>query len=56
MWMGARSGGAVAPPIAVGIVALVGWRYAFAIFGLLGLIWTAVCVFGFAKNRPITRR
>jgi ACS family glucarate transporter-like MFS transporter len=50
MWMGARSGGAVAPPIAAAIIALVGWRYAFAMFGLLGLIWTAGCVFWFREE------
>ena len=55
MWMGARSGGAVAPPIAVAIIALVGWRYAFAIFGLLGMIWTAGCVFWF-REEPAEHR
>src|SRR5436190_6200730 len=43
MWMGARSGGALAPPLAVALMALFGWRYAFAIFGAVGLIWCAVC-------------
>jgi MFS family permease len=42
MWMGARTGGALAPPIAVALIALVGWRYTFAIFGAVGLIWCAV--------------
>jgi len=45
MWMGARSGGALAPPIAVAMITLIGWRYAFAVFGVAGLIWCAVCVF-----------
>ena len=43
MWMGARSGGALAPPIAVALMALIGWRYTFAVFGAVGLIWCAVC-------------
>jgi MFS family permease len=43
MWMGARSGGALAPPIAVALMAIAGWRYTFAIFGSVGLIWCAVC-------------
>src|SRR6266436_6307078 len=43
MWMGARSGGALAPPIAVAMMAIIGWRYTFAAFGLVGLIWCAVC-------------
>ena len=42
MWMGARSGGAFAPPIAVALMAWLGWRGAFAIFGAVGLIWCAV--------------
>ena len=41
MWMGARSGGALAPPIAVAVMALIGWRYTFAVFGMVGLIWCA---------------
>src|SRR5437867_4194846 len=43
MWMGARSGGAFAPPIAVALIQWLGWRYAFAIFGMAGLVWCAVC-------------
>ena len=50
MWMGARSGGALAPPIAVAIITLIGWRYTFAIFGLVGLIWCAVCVFWYRED------
>lgn len=44
MWMGARSGGAFAPPIAVALIGWLGWRYAFVVFGLVGLVWCAVCV------------
>ena len=43
MWMGARSGGALAPPIAVALMAVMGWRYAFAVFGAVGLVWCVVC-------------
>jgi len=43
MWMGARSGGAFAPPIAVALMAIVGWRWTFAIFGAVGLLWCFVC-------------
>jgi MFS family permease len=43
MWMGARSGGAFAPPLAVALMGWLGWRGAFAIFGAVGLIWCAVC-------------
>ena len=51
MWMGARTGGALAPPIAVAIVTFLGWRYAFALFGLTGLIWCAVCMFWY-RDEP----
>ena len=43
MWMGARSGGALAPPIAVALMIAIGWRYTFAVFGAVGLIWCVVC-------------
>jgi MFS family permease len=39
MWMGARLGGAFAPPLAVVLIASFGWRNAFAIFGCAGLMW-----------------
>jgi MFS family permease len=51
MWMGARSGGAVAPPIAVAFMAFIGWRWTFAVFGAVGLIWCAVCAFWY-RNDP----
>jgi MFS transporter, ACS family, glucarate transporter len=41
MWMGARSGGALAPPLAVALITSVGWRYTFMIFGAVGLVWCA---------------
>jgi MFS family permease len=51
MWMGARSGGAFAPPIAVALMGWFGWRGAFAIFGVVGLVWCAVCWFWY-RNDP----
>ena len=50
MWMGARSGGALAPPIAVALMALIGWRYTFAVFGAIGLVWCAVCAFWYRDD------
>ena len=50
MWMGARSGGAFAPPLAVALITLIGWRYSFAAFGLLGLVWCVVCALWFRDN------
>ena len=57
MWMGARSGGALAPPLAVALMALVGWRYTFAIFGAVGIdLVRCVALSGIATIRPTTRR
>ena len=42
MWMGARLGGSVAPPLAALLIARVGWRETFIIFGAVGLVWTAL--------------
>ena len=41
MWMGARIGGALAPAVAVLLIAAVGWRVTFAIFGAIGFVWCA---------------
>ncbi|MEW5974925.1 MAG: MFS transporter [Acidobacteriota bacterium] len=42
MWMGARIGGAVAPPLATVLMLAYGWRLTFVIFGLVGVVWCAV--------------
>jgi MFS family permease len=42
MWMGARIGGAVSPPLATMLMLAYGWRLMFVILGLVGLIWCAV--------------
>jgi len=39
MWMGARLGGALAPLAAASLIANVGWRRSFALFGAIGLVW-----------------
>jgi len=43
LWMGARSGGALAPPIAVLLISAFGWRWSFAAFGGLGIVWALIC-------------
>lgn len=43
MWTGARLGGAVSPALAVVAMAWVGWRGAFLLFGMVGLVWVIVC-------------
>ncbi|MDR3452489.1 MAG: MFS transporter [Rhodoferax sp.] len=47
----ARLGGAAAPPIVIGIVALYGWRESFIALGALSLLWTALYVW-FFRNTP----
>lgn len=41
MWTGARVGGAVAPALAALLIARIGWRATFAVFGAVGLVWCA---------------
>jgi MFS family permease len=40
LFMGARFGGALAPPLVVAIMTVAGWRVSFLIFGALGVIWS----------------
>jgi len=42
LWMGARSGGALAPPIAVLLIGALGWRWSFAVFGCVGIVWSLI--------------
>jgi len=49
---GSRLGGAITPPIvALGIIPLFGWRAAFYVFGLLGVLW-AVGWFAYYRDTP----
>jgi MFS transporter, ACS family, glucarate transporter len=50
MWMGARIGGAVSPPLATMLMLAYGWRLAFFIFGFIGLIWCAVFWFWYRDD------
>ena len=50
LWMGARAGGAIAPPIAVLLINAAGWRWTFAAFGAVGLAWVLVCFFWYSDN------
>lgn len=50
MWMGARVGGAIAPPLATMLMVSYGWRGTFAIFGFVGLIWCAVYWFWYRDD------
>ncbi len=51
----ARLGGAVTPPIVIGIVALYGWRESFIALGVISLLWTALYVW-FFRNTPVEHK
>jgi ACS family glucarate transporter-like MFS transporter len=53
LWMGARSGGAFAPPLAVALIGWFGWRNAFAILGAVGLVWCAAWALWY-RDEPAT--
>jgi MFS transporter, ACS family, glucarate transporter len=42
VWMASRIGGALTPLLVVPIVAAYGWRMAFYLFGLIGVVWAVV--------------
>ena len=44
-------GGAIAPPLAAWLIGLVGWRWTFSVFGLLGVFWTAA-FYAWFRDRP----
>jgi sugar phosphate permease len=39
MWMSARWGGAFTPPLVFLIFKVMSWRYAFVLFGIIGVVW-----------------
>ena len=52
---GSRLGAALTPPIVVLIIAKFGWRAAFLVFGVLGLIWSMVW-FLYYRDTPAEHR
>ncbi len=52
MWLSARWGGAFTPPLAAVVITWVGWRHAFGLFGVLGLIW-ALAFFLWYRDNPM---
>lgn len=48
----ARLGGAVTPPIVIGIAAIGSWRESFIALGVLSLLWTVLYV-AFFRNTPV---
>ena len=43
-------GGAIAPPLAAFFIGLVGWRWTFAIFGAMGIVWAAAFYWWFRED------
>jgi MFS family permease len=51
MWLCTRWGGAVTPLLVVWVITAVGWRWAFAVFAVPGVVWAAVFFWWF-RDRP----
>jgi ACS family glucarate transporter-like MFS transporter len=51
LWLSARWGGAFTPLLSAWVLSLVGWRWAFALFGTLGVIW-AVWFYAWFRDDP----
>jgi len=52
---GSRLGAALTPPIVVAIIAGFGWRVAFLVFGILGVVW-ATTWFSYYRDTPEEHR
>lgn len=50
MWAFTRWGGAATPPLALLFITLVGWRFAFVGFSVLGLLWCVVFLYWFRDD------
>jgi ACS family glucarate transporter-like MFS transporter len=50
LWMGARTGGALAPAAAVVLINAIGWRWSFAIFGSVGMVWSLIFWFWYRDD------
>ncbi len=50
MWAFARWGGAFTPPLMMIVITQLSWRWAFGLFGALGLVWCAFFVISFKDN------
>jgi ACS family glucarate transporter-like MFS transporter len=48
--MGARSGGAPAPTAAVLLIGTLGWRWTFAVFGCVGIVWSLIFWFWYRDD------
>ena len=52
MWLSARWGGAFTPMLVAALMAMVGWRVAFALFGCLGFLW-AIVFYSWYRDDPL---
>ncbi len=54
MWLSARWAGAFTPLLALWLIHLVSWRFAFQVFALFGVIWVIVFWFGYRPSRDVS--
>jgi MFS family permease len=54
VWAASRAGGVLAPWLVVPIMASLGWRAVYWIFGALGLVWAAIW-FGWYRDQDVPR-
>ncbi len=52
MWLAARWGGAFTPPLVRLVMRHAGWRNAFRLFGLIGIVW-AMLFYRWYRNDPL---
>ena len=50
MWTAARWGGAFTPPLVVLLLTWLNWRWAFVVFGAIGIIWAVLFFFWFRDD------
>ena len=50
MWTGARLGGALAPALAAFTIVWIGWRWTFALFGIVGIAWCLAWMRWYSDN------
>ncbi|MCW5982930.1 MAG: MFS transporter [Bryobacteraceae bacterium] len=55
MWMFARWGGAFTPPLVIFVFSFMSWRWAFGLFGALGIIW-AVFFYRWFRDNPANHK
>src|SRR5262249_34694217 len=52
MWLSARWGGAFTPLLVAGLLQITTWRWAFRLFGVLGIIW-AIFFYRWYRDNPM---